>query len=601
MSAEFFLGVDVGTTFTAAATHRSGRTEIAGLGNQAPPIPSLVFLREDGEILVGEAAERRGLAEPHPLAREFNRRAGDETPIMLAGSPYSADRLIAAVLRHVVDTVAAREGGEPAGLAVTHPANWGEFKTDVLRQACHLADLRDVQLVTEPVAAAVHYASTERVDPGAVVAVYDLGGGTFDAAVLRKTADGFTTLGEPEGIERLGGVDFDAAVFAHVRSALGGVVEDLDPDDPTARAAIARLRRDCVAAKEALSFDTDATVPVALPNVQTQIRLTRPEFEAMIRPPLLETIEVLRRALAGAGVTPPELAAVLLVGGSSRIPLVAEMVTTELGRPVAVDVHPKHAVALGAARVAAGESGETAAAPAVPTVVQETDTLAGAPAAAPAVPAAAVAPGDGGRARNKRVPLLVGAGVALVLLAVAAVALAQRGGGGSSEEASEETAPEAPVESPCGSASGRCASITGITIEDGSYVAIYEVANFEPDTSGDHHVHFFFDTTSAENAGSNGPSPGEWVVWDRAKGGGELRFDGLQVSGRGDATQLCVAVADRDHGVEADTASCVGLPEPAEQPRRRGSTPRRAATTTTSTAHTSTTAEPLPTTTLPES
>ena len=171
LGADYVLGVDVGTTFTAAATHRGGRTEIAALGNHAPPIPSLVFLREDGEILVGEAAERRGVAEPHRLAREFKRRVGDETPILLAGSPYSAERLIAAVLREVVAMVSAREGGKPAAIAVSHPANWGAFKTDLLRQACGLAGLQDVTLVTEPVAAAVHYSSNERLEPGATIAV----------------------------------------------------------------------------------------------------------------------------------------------------------------------------------------------------------------------------------------------------------------------------------------------------------------------------------------------------------------------------------------------------------------------------------------------
>src|SRR5690606_25883108 len=154
--------------------------------------------------------------------------------------------------------------------------------------------------------------------------------------------------------ERLGGIDFDAAVFNHVRQALGGKLEELDEDDPTAVAAVARLREECVAAKEALSSDTDATIPVLLPNTSTEVRITRSEFEAMVRPILGNTIDALRRALQSARVTPEQLQSVLLVGGSSRIPLVAQMVSAELGRPVAVDAHPKHAVALGAAWLASG-------------------------------------------------------------------------------------------------------------------------------------------------------------------------------------------------------------------------------------------------------
>ena len=354
----YYLGIDLGTTFTAAAVHRNGRTDISPLGNRAAAIPSLVFLRDDETVLTGEAAERRGLAEPARLAREFKRRVGDSVPIMLGQAPYSAERLMAALLKDVVAAVATREGAPPASVAVSHPANWGPFKIDLLHHALDLAGVRAVTLLTEPVAAAMHYASTERIEPGSVVAVYDLGGGTFDAAVLQKTETGFVTLGEPEGIERLGGIDFDEAVMAYVRTALNGKVEELDGRDPTVRAALARLRQECVAAKEALSFDSDTTISVLLPNVQTDIRVTRAEFEPMIRAAISETIEALRRAIERAGARPDDLAAVLLVGGSSQIPLVAESVSNALGRPVAVDAHPKHSIALGAAIAAAASGAE---------------------------------------------------------------------------------------------------------------------------------------------------------------------------------------------------------------------------------------------------
>ena len=211
-----------------------------------------------------------------------------------------------------------------------------------------------------------YYASQERVEPGSVIAVYDLGGGTFDAAVVRKTADGVELLGTPEGIERLGGVDFDEAVFAHVAAALGGALGELDPDDPAAMAAVLRLRAECVEAKEALSADTEVSIPVLLPNVSTEVRLTRAELEAMIRPPLADSLTAMRRALRSAGVEAAGLTAVLLAGGSSRIPLVAQLVSAELGRPVAVDAHPKHGVALGAAQAAAAAAGHVAVATARP-------------------------------------------------------------------------------------------------------------------------------------------------------------------------------------------------------------------------------------------
>ncbi|HEX6569079.1 MAG TPA: Hsp70 family protein, partial [Acidimicrobiales bacterium] len=354
------LGVDLGTTYTAAAVMRHGRAEVATLGTRSLEIPSVVLLRADGELLVGEAAERRSQTEPDRFAREFKRRMGDPTPILLGGSPFSAHSLTARLLRSVVKVVAEREGGMPDHIVVTCPANWGDYKRDLLHQAVHQADVGRVSVATEPEAAAVHYASTTRVAPGEVVAVYDLGGGTFDAAVLRNSGQGFELLGDPRGIEQLGGVYFDEAVFAWVVDHMAEAFAQLDGDDPGAMAAVARLRRDCVDAKESLSWDTETAIPVALPNQRTEIRLTRGELEDMIRPTLLDTLDAMRRSLSSAGLQPEQVKSVLLVGGSSRIPLVGQLLVADLRRPVAIDVHPKHAVALGAAHLAAADVGEIA-------------------------------------------------------------------------------------------------------------------------------------------------------------------------------------------------------------------------------------------------
>jgi len=377
------LGVDLGTTYTAAAVYRDGRAHIVELGTRSAAVPSVLFVKDDEELLVGEAATRRGTSDPSRVAREFKRRFGDPTPLILGGSPYAADALMAKTLRWVLDAVEEREGGPPEKVTVTHPANWGQFKRDLLDQSLRLAGLTDAETITEPEAAAIHYASNERVEPGQIVAVYDLGGGTFDAAVLRKTPDGFDIMGRPEGIEHLGGVDFDQAVLSKVDEAVGGAVLGLDMAKPAHAQAAARLREEIVGAKEALSSDTDTSIPVVLPDLQTEVRLTRTELEDMLRAPLGETIAALRRALDSAGVSAAEVSKVLLVGGSSRIPLVAEMVSAELGRPVAVDAHPKHAIPLGAAIAAAGIAPEPAAATAEMAPPEPEPTIAAA-AAGPA-------------------------------------------------------------------------------------------------------------------------------------------------------------------------------------------------------------------------
>ena len=357
----YYLGIDIGTTYSAAAVWRDGQVTVANLGERAPVVPSVLFIAEDGTLLVGEAAERRGPTDPRRMVREFKRRVGDPTPIIVGGTPYSADTLMSKLLRWVVDKVVEREGGRPDGVAVSYPANWGAFKQDLLAQEIRLADLDpgDVATLTEPAAAAVYYASQERVADGAVVAVYDLGGGTFDVAVLRKVAKGWEILGDPEGIERLGGIDFDEAVFQHVTATLGDEYEALDPEDDATLAALVRLRRECVEAKEALSEDTDVTIPVLLPGIQRDVRLTRVEFEDMIRPALSGSIAATERALRSAKVATEDVTAVLLVGGSSRVPLVGQLVGAELGRPVAIDVHPKYGIALGAAILAAERASDT--------------------------------------------------------------------------------------------------------------------------------------------------------------------------------------------------------------------------------------------------
>ncbi|RZU54579.1 putative pyrroloquinoline-quinone binding quinoprotein [Krasilnikovia cinnamomea] len=410
------LGVDLGTTHTAAAIRVDGRVEPVHLGSRRPEIPSVVYLRDDGEMLVGEAAQRRGDADPPRLAREFKRRLGDPVPVLLGGAPFSAHALTARLLTQVVETVSRTQEAAPERIVVTHPANWGPYKRELLAQAAQLADVGAVTLRPEPEAAAVRFAATARVTPGEIVAVYDLGGGTFDAAVLRKTTDGFALLGEPEGIEQLGGIDFDEAILEHVRDTLGSALDGLDLADEHVTEALVRLRRDCVEAKESLSYDTEAVLGVALPHLHTRVRINRAEFEAMIGPALGETVAAMRRALRSAGIAPQELRCIVLAGGSARIPLVTELLTEHFQRPLSLDEQPELGIALGAARLSGlGDepAGDRAAAPrlaaagtapAAPTSPESPDPVplpVGAAVPGPqAAPATLLQPAaDGGRAR----------------------------------------------------------------------------------------------------------------------------------------------------------------------------------------------------------
>ncbi|WP_314324532.1 Hsp70 family protein [Paenarthrobacter ilicis] len=416
----YVLAIDVGTSFTAAALVRqhqgpSATPEILPLGLHGSAVPSVLFYAEDGRVLVGEPAERRGLDAPQRMVREFKRRIGDSVPLSVGDDWLAPEDVYATMAGWVVERAREREGSLPSSILMTHPAAWGEHRTSVVLAALNLGGLTDVTLISEPEAAALHYASQTRVDDGSVIAVYDLGGGTFDTAVLRKTGTGkFEFLGRPDGIETLGGADFDAAVLRHVMGHLGDAAAGLDPSAPGTLAALARLRRECREAKEALSMDSEASVAVSLPGTQQSIRLVRSEFEAMIEEPVHQTVDSLQRSLGVLGLQPEDVSAVLLIGGSSRIPLVAELISAELGRPIAVDADPKSSICLGAA---------LAGTPYQEEVVEEPVAAAAAPAGRPPVrrrPASGT-PGmakPGRHAARPRVRLAASAAVAVAALAI---------------------------------------------------------------------------------------------------------------------------------------------------------------------------------------
>ncbi|WP_019875019.1 Hsp70 family protein [Sporichthya polymorpha] len=414
------LSVDLGTTNTAAVVHRPGTGSaptVVRLGDRSATVPSVLFLGADGTVLMGEAAERRALTDPDRVVRRFKRRIGDETPLLVgtSGDGLTAHALAAKMIGLVADRVAEQEGGAPDAVAVTVPAAWGSHKKDLLAGALAGEGLLDVTMISEPAAAALAYAQAGKLVAGATVAVYDLGGGTFDAAVLRaESGNRFTALGTPTGIPNLGGVDFDDAVLAYVLGVAGPQTPGVEADDPMHLTAMGRLRRECVEAKEALSADTAATVPVLLGGAQTSVRVTRADFEAMIAGALEETCTFVEAALVSANLTRKNLDRILLTGGSSRIPLVTQLLSARYpGVPLERDIDPKLAVAIGgvlaleksgrharpALALIAGLTAAAAVAPSAAAVAASPAPAAGAPAAAvvdrPARPALTTEKFDG--------------------------------------------------------------------------------------------------------------------------------------------------------------------------------------------------------------
>lgn len=348
------LGIDLGTTYTAAAVAADGEVSMVALGSVTPETPTVVAIDDENQWLFGNRATRLAAVQPERVAREFKRRVGDPVPLIVAGRPVPVDDLLSATFRYVIDAASEQMGARPASTTVTHPAGWGEFKKAELRQSLEQAAIPAPRLVSEPVAAAAHYLRMRKLEPGATIAVFDFGGGTFDAAVLEHSpnhADQFVLHGEAQGLERLGGVDLDAAVFDFVVRAAELDLVELEMLGE-GRKAIQRLRSDVVEAKESLSEDTFTAVTVALPGTHLTVRLTRSEFEDMVRPVVASALATVEQTISSAGLAPADLDGILLVGGSSRIPLVAQMVGAHFDTNIVVDAHPKHAVALGAATLA---------------------------------------------------------------------------------------------------------------------------------------------------------------------------------------------------------------------------------------------------------
>ncbi|WP_460774516.1 Hsp70 family protein [Microbacterium sp. GXF7504] len=345
------LAIDVGTSRICAAVARPPSPDPVpfALGRASDTAASAVFVGPH-DLLFGDAADRRSATDPARIVRDVVRRVGDQTPYFVESDPHRPEDLYAQIVAWVIAQVGEREGRDPDRVVLTVPAVWGEHRAGLVTEALERQGVMDVRLVGEPEAAAEHYESAAPLRAGQTIAVYDLGAGGFSSAVLRKTEDGaLTPVGIPGHLDSVGGRDLDDAVFEHVLRTAGVDVEAA----ASAPLALQLLRRECIAAKEALSFDTETVVPVVLPGTTDAVRLTRAELEAMAARPVARTVEALSETVADSGVDPAALTAVILIGGGSRMPLVAQALSERFPCRIAVDTDPKAAIALGAARHAA--------------------------------------------------------------------------------------------------------------------------------------------------------------------------------------------------------------------------------------------------------
>ena len=462
------LSVDLGTSNTVAVLSAHGRPPRIVEVDGAPNMPSAIFAAEDGRLVVGREAERRARLDPARFEPNPKRRV-DEGTLLLGDRVVPVTEAFAAVLAKVAGEVARQLGGaRPDEVRLTHPAQWGPVRRNVLLSAARQAGLgTNLVLIPEPVAAAAHFASFpgRSLAPGQALVVYDLGAGTFDVAAVGATQTGFVVLAEA-GLPDLGGLDVDQALLAHIGRQVSsrdpaGWQRLMMPRSTADRRAQRALREDVRAAKEALSGHPQTEVP--LPEQFGDVLVTRAELEDLVRPNLLRSAQLLSDTVRAAGLAPDRLAGIYLVGGSSRIPLVAALIAEQLRIvPTNLD-QPETAVALGALHVPqAGTSLRTeslpeertthVAPPPRPAAPVQRRSVAPPPMAQPrSVPpqqpvAPQTSPQPAPAAPTRRTPWLVAAAL-IGVLAVIGVVIAVTNSGGD-RAAAPTTATDTPSEEP---------------------------------------------------------------------------------------------------------------------------------------------------------
>jgi hypothetical protein len=400
------LAVDFGTSHTVGVLRLGAGPASPLLFDASPMLASAVFAGQDGVLLTGADAERAASGYPAGLEANPKRRI-EEGTVWLGEHEMPVVDLIAAVLGRVVAEATRVAGQAPSTVVLTHPATWSRARLGVLSAAARVAGLGDIRFVAEPVAAAVFFATVlgHHLPVDRCLVVYDLGAGTFDVSVLRRGADGFEVMASG-GLPDLGGLDLDATVVEHARSLTAGASTAwgrLDwPQTPPDQRARRLLWRDARATKEQLS--RHARAGLHIPLVETEVQLTRDEFDAAASPLLERTVELTVGTLRGAGVPREQVAGVFLVGGSSRVPLVASLLHRALGVAPTVIEQPELVVAEGALHV-------------TPTVVT-------APVVQPPAPAVLVAASSRSAGRPRRWWLSgIAAAAAAGLTAAAVVAV----------------------------------------------------------------------------------------------------------------------------------------------------------------------------------
>ena len=343
------IGIDLGTTNSCVAVMEGGEAVVIANAEGARTTPSVVAFAKNGERMVGQVAKRQAITNPDRTISSIKREMGSNYRVTVDGKAYTPQEISAMVLQKLKADAEAYLGQPVTEAVITVPAYFTDAQRQATKDAGKIAGLEVKRIINEPTAAALAYGLDKENDQK--IMVYDLGGGTFDVSVL-EIGDGVIEVLATAGNNRLGGDDFDACITKYLVDEFKKA-EGIDLSND--KVAMQRLREAAEKAKIELSGVT--TSNINLPYITADatgpkhldVTLTRAKFNELTHHLVEKTMGPVKQALSDSGLQPSEISKVLLVGGSSRIPAVQDMVKSLVGKEGFKGINPDECVAIGAA------------------------------------------------------------------------------------------------------------------------------------------------------------------------------------------------------------------------------------------------------------
>ena len=342
------IGIDLGTTNSCVAVLEGGSATVIPNPEGNRTTPSVVSVKK-GERIVGDAAKRQALTNKDTVS-SIKRLMGTSEKVELDGKKYTPEEISAMILSYMKDYAEKYLGEKVTKAVITVPAYFNDSQRQATKNAGKIAGLDVERIINEPTAAALAF-GLDKQDKNQTVLVYDLGGGTFDVSIL-ELGDGIFEVKSTAGNNKLGGDDFDKCLMDYIVSEFkkeNGI--DLTKD----KLAMQRLKEVAEKAKKDLSGMTSTQISAPFISqgedgpLHIDMTITRAKFEELIHDLVQSTLEPVRKALKDAKLDKKDIDKVILVGGSTRIPCVQELVEKELGQKPSHEVNPDEAVAMGAA------------------------------------------------------------------------------------------------------------------------------------------------------------------------------------------------------------------------------------------------------------